>query len=199
MCECTCCKWIRRAFWKIAVIVLLGGILWFSKTVLTTAFNDTNRVFYESVNENQSKENYSETKEEPVAKNTCRTTVIQKPANTKIQKPKTSEKKHFSKYFLYHILCIVFIIVLGVTVTVLLLFVLKDDSGIRYEKLDALCSVEDKINTFSGSADKNKTTIEEKNEQNCNGAEKVTKTTTDTETSNRAALLKHYMNCITEI
>jgi len=194
MCECLCFKWIRRSFWKIAVIVLIGGILWFSKTVLTTAFNDTNRVFYESV-----KENYSETKEEPVAKTTCRTTVIQKPANTKIQKPKTSEKKHFSKYFLYHILCIVFIIVLGVTVTVLLLVVLKDDSGIRYEKLDALCSVEDKINTFSGSADKNKTVIEEKTEQNCNGSEKVTKTTTDTATSNYAALLKHYMNCITEI
>lgn len=199
MCECTCCKWIRRSFWKIAVIVLIGVILWFSNTVLSTALKATDQIFYESVNESQSAEDNSETKEEPVTKTTYRTAEIQNSVNTTIQKPKTSEKKHISKYFLYHILCIVFIIVLGVTVTVLLLVVVKDDSGIRYEKLDALCSVEDKINKLSGSVDKKKTTIEGKTEQNCNGSEKVTKTTTDTVTSNYAALLKHYMNCITEI
>ncbi|MBQ6057033.1 MAG: hypothetical protein IJJ70_08165 [Treponema sp.] len=192
-------KWIDRFFGRVAVIVLILVVLMSSKTVLTTALNDFNRVFYESVNESQSTEDNSETKEETVAKATCRTTVIQNSVNTTIQKPETSEKKHISKYFLYHILCIVFIIVLGVTVTVLLLVVVKDDSGIRYEKLDALCSVEDKINKLSGSVDKKKTSIEEKTEQNCNGSEKLTNTTTDTATSNYAALLKHYMNCITEI
>ena len=192
-------KWIRRSFWKIAVFVLIGVILWFSNTVLSTALNATDQIFYESVYESRSAEDNSETKEEPVAKATCRTAEIQNSVNTTIQKPETSEKKHFSKYFLYQILCLVFIIVLGVTVTVLLLVVLKDDSVIRYEKLDALCSVEAKINELSDSADKNKTSSEEKTEQNCNGSEKVTKTTTDTATSNYAALLKHYMNCITEI
>lgn len=196
---CSFSKWINRFLWKLAVIVLLGLILLFSYTVLSTALKATDQIFYESVNESQSAEDNSETKEEPVAKTTYRTTVIQNSVNTTIQKPETSEKKHISKYFLYHILCIVFIIVLGVTVTVLLLVVVKDDSGIRYEKLDALCSVEDKIIKLSDSVDKNKTAIEEKTEQNCNGAEKVTKTTTDTATSNYAALLKHYMNCITEI
>lgn len=196
---CSFSKWINRFLWKLAVIVLLGLILLFSYTVLSTALKATDQIFYESVNESQSAEDNSETKEEPVAKTTYRTTVIQNSVNTTIQKPETSAKKHISKYFLYHILCIVFIIVLGVTVTVLLLVVVKDDSGIRYEKLDALCSVEDKIIKLSDSVDKNKTAIEEKTEQNCNGAEKVTKTTTDTATSNYAALLKHYMNCITEI
>lgn len=196
---CSFSKWINRFLWKLAVIVLLGLILLFSYTVLSTALKATDQIFYESVNESQSAEDNSETKEEPVAKTTYRTTVIQNSVNTTIQKPETSEKKHISKYFLYHILCIVFIIVLGVTVTVLLLVVVKDDSGIRYEKLDALCSVEDKIIKLSDSVDKNKTAIEEKPEQNCNGSEKVTKTTTDTATSNYATLLKHYMNCITEI
>ena len=87
---CSFSKWINRFLWKLAVIVLLGLILLFSYTVLSTALKATDQIFYESVNESQSAEDNSETKEEPVAKTTYRTTVIQNSVNTTIQKPETS-------------------------------------------------------------------------------------------------------------
>lgn len=103
----------------------------------------------------------------------------------------TIKLKSQSFYFLYFI-------ILVLTDTALIILFIKDDTGIRYAKLNELSSIKDKIDNFRDSHDKNNTTVEEKTE-NCIQKATVTNSKTTTETSNRAALLKHYMDCLVEI
>ena len=96
---------------------------------------------------------------------------------------------------------LVYIIILVLTDTALIILFIKDDSGLRYAKLDELHSIKDKIDCFENSHDKNNTSVEEKQNLLCNSAacQPVTTKTIRTETSNRTALLKHYMSCIAEV
>lgn len=89
---------------------------------------------------------------------------------------------------------IIYFVILVLTDSVLVVLFVKDDSYIRYAKLDALLSAMESIDSFENSIDKKSTTVEEKTE---NSTPKTSNTTT--ESSNRAALLKHYMSCVTEI
>ncbi|MBR4322532.1 hypothetical protein [Treponema sp.] len=99
--------------------------------------------------------------------------------------------KSQSLYLLY------FIIFTVTDITLLVLFV-KDDSGLRYAKLEELRTIRENIDTFENSIDKKNTIVEEKTKK-CAQKTTVTTTKTTSETSNRANLLKHYMDCITEI
>ena len=90
----------------------------------------------------------------------------------------------------YNLPTIFFLTTSAVTLFVLIVFLVKDDSGVRYAKLDELHSIKEKLladgfpdsfgeNTETESSDRNKTT--------------------KSKTSNRTALLMHYMDCVTEI
>lgn len=192
-------KWINRLLGKIIVIGVIIGVLFFSNSVLNTAFKEKELLLYES----QSSEKPSE--------EVCGSISSKKATNMQIPKccsmcaqqheiaPIT--KCHCNnigskKVFFYHVLCIVFIIVLGITVMVLLAILLNDDSGIRYEKLDGLNSIKDKLLEYdsktSWGEDTNETIIIK------NKKDKSTEITTK-RIYNRADLLKHYMNCITDI
>lgn len=177
-------KWGNRSLGKIVVVVLVFFMIVYSIIVLITVFNTKEQLLYES----QSSREYSEkvccsigesqSEHEPVQKCCC-------------------NNKGSVKIFLYHVICIVFIIVFGVTVTVLFMLLIKDDSGIRYEKLDELNSIKDKLLecnseiAWGKNKDVTKTVANEKNE--------CTETTTTKKIYNRIDLLKHYMSCVTDI
>lgn len=77
-----------------------------------------------------------------------------------------------------------------VTLFSLIIYIIKDDSGVRYAKLDELHSIKEKLlsDDFPDSFGENTET--ESSDR---------KKTTKSKTSNRTALLMHYMDCVTEI
>ncbi len=192
-------KWINRLLGKIIVIGVIIGVLFFSNSVLNTAFKEKELLLYES----QSSGKCSEDVCGSIGAKKAEAIQIQNSCSMCAQQPEIVPitKCHCNnigskKVFFYHVLCIVFIIVLGITVMVLLAILIKDDSGIRYEKLDELNSIKDKLLecnseiAWGKNKDVTKTVANEK--------DKSTEITTK-RIYNRADLLKHYMNCITDI
>lgn len=194
------CKWVGRSIRKITVIIVIIGVLVFSRSVLRTVFNAKEQLIYESQSSGKCSEevcgSISVKKAATMQIPKCCSMCAQQPENAPITKCHCNYTGS-KKVFLYHVLCIVFIIVLGVTVTVLLMLLIKDDSGIRYEKLDELNSIKDKLlecNTeiaWGKNKDVTKTVANEKNE--------CTETTTTKKIYNRIDLLKHYMSCVTDV
>lgn len=99
-------------------------------------------------------------------------------------------------YFL--VPCIAFIVVYAAAVAVLLVLFAKDDSGIKFAKLDELHEIRDKIlsydieSLYSETTDETKT-VSRKETDNSTCTKKTT------EKSNQSALLNHYMDCLVEI
>ena len=115
---------------------------------------------------------------------------------------KKSEHKT-EKNFVYTVLYISFFVISGFVITIIFVLILKDDTGLRYAKLDELHSIKKKLlycpnNKKSDSEtniDDNQLEFFNMDTSTVYGAkEKII-----TKTSNRAALLKHYMTCVTEI
>lgn len=185
------CKWIKRSLGKITVIGVIIVVLLFSKSVLNTAFNAKKQLLYES----QPSEKHLERNEAKYQEKACCLNVMRQPTDTQIPKCHYNNSKSSEKVFLYHVLCIVFIIVLGVTVTVLLAILIKDDSGIRYEKLDELAEIR---NNLIESISYKETVLEEETIEK-NLTSEQSKTITRNQKSIKADLLKHYMSCITDI
>lgn len=192
-------KWINRLLGKIIVIDVIIGVLFFSNSVLNTAFKEKELLLYESQSSGKCSEyvcgSIGTKKAEAMQISKCCSMCAQQPENAPITKCHCNYTGS-KKVFLYHVLCIVFIIILGVTVTVLLMLLIKDDSGIRYEKLDELNSIKDKLlecNTeiaWGKNKDVTKTVANEKD-----GSAEITTKKVD----NRTDLLKHYMSCVTDI
>ena len=90
----------------------------------------------------------------------------------------------------YDLTHIFLFMIYSVTFVVFIVIFFKDDSGIRYAKLYELNSIKEKIlsDDFIDS-------IDETEEIDSNTPEK----SVTNKTSNRTALLKHYMDCVTEI
>ena len=99
-------------------------------------------------------------------------------------------------YFL--VPCIAFIVVYAAAVAVLLVLFAKDDSGIKFAKLDELHEIRDKIlsydieSLFSETTDETKT-VSRKETDNSTCTKKTTKKI------DQSALLNHYMDCLVEI
>lgn len=93
---------------------------------------------------------------------------------------------------------IAFIVVYAVAVAVLLVLFAKDDSGIKFAKLDELHEIRDKIlsydieSLFSETTDETKT-VSHKETDNSTCTKKTTKKI------DQSALLNHYMDCLVEI
>ena len=100
--------------------------------------------------------------------------------NWKITQTKTS----------YNLPCIFLFVIYPLSLVALFIFFSKDDSCIRCAKLNALHSIKEKILACEFSDSIYEAT--EKNPEDCNK-------TVKTQTHNRADLLRHYMDCITEI
>lgn len=93
---------------------------------------------------------------------------------------------------------IAFIVVYAAAVVVLLVLFAKDDSGIKFAKLDELHEIRDKIlsydieSLFSETTDETKT-VSRKETDNSTCTKKTTKKI------DQSALLNHYMDCLVEI
>ena len=191
-------KWINRLLGKIIVIGVIIGVLFFSNSVLNTAFKEKELLLYESQTSGKCSEDVcgsigakkAAAMQIPKYCSMC----TQQPENVPIIKCHCNNIGS-KKVFFYHILCIVFVIVLGVTVTVLLMLLIKDDSGIRYEKLDELKKVKEKLIDIINCQE----TILEEEIIEKNSMPEKTKTTTRKPKSIKADLLKHYMSCVTDI
>lgn len=194
------CKWFSRNIWKIGVFLVIAAIFCFSKRVLIDAFEVREQLFYESVLENQEAEKISVTAESATVKPPCRTRDASRTATASIKTPQSVNVSN-KKVFLYHLLCIIYICVLGATVAVLFVIFLKDDSGIRYEKLDELCKIREIISETISEKAISKETFESNQEISTDNAkaEKENKNENKTYTYAQPELLKHYMNCITEV
>ncbi len=90
----------------------------------------------------------------------------------------------------YTLPTIFFLTTSAVTLFVLIVFLVKDDSGVRYAKLYELHSIKEKL-----LADGFPDSFGENTETESSDRKKTTKS----KTSNRTALLMHYMDCVTEI
>lgn len=89
----------------------------------------------------------------------------------------------------------------AISLVILIIFLLADGSGIRYAKLDELHSIKKKLlkGKFRKSFD---ITTKEKSKKVTNSkteAPPKKDIITKSKVSNRAALLKQYMDCVTEI
>lgn len=99
-------------------------------------------------------------------------------------------------YFL--IPCIAFLVVYVSVLAVLLVLFAKDDSGIKFAKLDELHEIRDKIlsydieSLYSETTDETKT-VSRKETDNSTCTKKTTKKI------DQSALLNHYMDCLVEI
>ncbi|MBR4464751.1 MAG: hypothetical protein IKS40_09075 [Treponema sp.] len=194
------CKWLNRIFWKIVVVVFIAMSLFFAKAVLGNAFATKDQIFYESVEKAQASKDYFEVTEKEVTKTVCRTTTVLQPETKTVKNPNSKTEQNNKRVFLYHLLCIIFIIALGVTITTLLIILMKDDTGLRYEKLDELHSIKDKLlgcddkkygtDTSTEIKELEKRTLDDKSSE---------KTSYKSEKNNRADLLKKYMDCVVEI
>lgn len=186
-------KLINRFLGKITIILVVIGMLWFSRGVLSTALNNSNQMFYEVVPDSQLSDEHSE--ERNREKNVCSTIVIQKPVIKILLKNYYSTNSNSKKIFLYHILCMVFIIVLGITLAVLLVMLLKDDSCVRFEKLDELARIRE--NLIEGISYKE--VLLEENTMENSSKSKTSKKNIKSSKSIKAELVKHYMSCIADI
>lgn len=204
------CKWINRNFYKIAALALIAVVVLFSKGVISKATEQNEQLFYEDAKNLHSSSEYSDVHEAEVKQtSSCRTVEVQAPEPKTAKYSNSSEDDRAKKVFLYHLLCIVYICTLGVVITTLLIIILKDDNGIRYEKLDELHEIRKKFFAGEVNDSANKKETEDKFEKTTNMGKdsnintkitETTKTNTTTEiTDQRAELLKHYMNCVVEI
>ena len=168
--------------------------------------------------ENEENKDYNNCKD---SKNTCATKIAYIP-NSKLTIKLNSDKPFTitKSINLYQILCMVFIICLTVTLISLITLLIKDDSNIRYEKLDILmdakedllkgldCDKKDKETkevqkeSDENAKKKDESDSNEKNENKPetkdNSCNKTTEKTTS-EKSIKAGLVKHYMSCVSEI
>lgn len=100
------------------------------------------------------------------------------------------------KVNLYSVFCIVYVLILAVTIATLIVLFVKDDSYIKCAKLNTLREVKEMLSNkeFKNSVDKIEKEVEFVN------SNAVTKTTTTKETTdNRVKLLKQYMSCVADI
>lgn len=111
-------------------------------------------------------------------------------------------KEIYSTINLYPLFCIVAIIVLSVMLIILLRFLLKDDTALKIIKLNELQSIKSEISKLTADEAFDKTTEEipsvEKSEESKDKKETQNLASMTTK-SNKAALLKHYMNTLSEI
>lgn len=95
----------------------------------------------------------------------------------------------------YTYLTLAYFIVFIVTIIVLLVIFVKDDSCLKFAKLDELHEVKEKLI----GCDKEKTTKENEVSGESGKNNEKPETTIITEESNIADLIKHYMTCVTEL
>ena len=95
------------------------------------------------------------------------------------------------------IINIIYMVLLVCIIVLLCIFFVKDDSCLKFAKLDELREVKEKLLKMDVSELVDKTT--EKHKATGESGNNNTKTEITTEESNRADLLKHYMTCITEL
>ncbi len=182
---------------KIVVILVIIAILGFSRIVLKKAFDTKDFVFYQYSEASSVTPSYSSTSEGELSvqsKNSCQSATVKKPATTVVNAKIDTSSNRNGRVFLYHILCIIYICALATTITTLLVMLLKDDSAIRYEKLDMLKEASKTFNC------QNFNEYEETSTSETNGETKDSKKTiTTTKKSIKKDLIKHYMSCISEI
>ena len=199
MCKCVVCRNLS----KILVFLLICVILYFSKGVISKAMELNEQVFYADIQNLQSLSEHSKVLEVEIKKTTsCKTEKPQKSETKTVKRSNSSKDEQTKKVFLYHLLCIAYICVLGITITTLLIILLKDDSGIRYEKLDELNEIKEKFfkEDFKNPVDKTEKEVKVVNSNMGTTTSKTkTKTKTTETTDNRVKLLKHYMSCVADI
>lgn len=122
-----------------------------------------------------------------------------------------NRKRHRSPYHgkvvqektnMYPIFCMAYFVVLAGTIAALIVLFIKDDSCFRCTKLDELREI--KENLLKGDFKNSKDETVEKNHSeetsvNYNTVKKTNKNTKTETTDNRAALLRHYMDCVAEL
>lgn len=146
--------------------------------------------------ENEENNDYNNCKD---SKNTCATKIACIP-NSKLTIKLNSDKPFTitKSINLYQILCMVFIICLTVTLISLITLLIRDDSNIRYEKLDMLNEAKEDLVEILSYKEKDTERKEKHNENSVDKNDKASEKTTS-EKSIKAGLVKHYMSCVSEI
>ena len=148
-------KWTNRNFTKIMIFAIIGTVLWYSKSVLSTVFDiyqssdnvEQNKSLNCGIEENEIQQNdtftddLKEDKKQLEQKNVETTLARNAKKNHKIDFTKKIDKKtNF-----YSILFILFIVAATAIVIILSVLLIKNDRVIQYEKLDRLRELKDEI------------------------------------------------------
>lgn len=125
--------------------------------------------------------------------------------NVKPPRPPHHGKVVQKKMNMYPVFCMTYFVVLAGTLAALIVLFIKDDSCFRCTKLDELHEIKENLlkGDFKDSKDSKDETVEENHSEetpvNSNAVKKTNKNTKTETTDNRAALLRHYMDCVAEL
>lgn len=182
---CFCCIWKSR----IIIALLVAACFGFSALVFSsikdceiTLSTTSTYILKDKKHNVPPSSNTMEETSEFTGKTGTHFDYIRKP-----QRPHRPDKIVQKKVNLYLVFCIVYVLILAVTIATLLVLFVKDDSYIKCAKLNALREVKEMLSSkeFENSVDE---------------TEKVVKSNVVTETTdNRVKLLKHYMSCVADI
>ena len=145
-------------------------------------------------------------------KETDETTADNMKSNYVRKPPRPPRHNEFvqKKTNIYPIFCMAYFVVLAGTLAALIVLFIKDDSWFRCAKLNELRKIREKFFAGEVNDSANKTETEDKSTQkttnmgkDSNTNTKITETTKTNKTTEitdqRAALLRHYMDCVAEL
>ena len=137
---------MKRNIYKIAVLVIIGCILFFSKSVLSNALDFKEQSFYEATEAEQAECNASaDEQSEPEKAVVCKSEDVINPVSKSSENNHSFSNEKHARVFLYHIVVCVYICAVSLIGIVLCAILIKDNSNLRYEKLDKLLKLYEEI------------------------------------------------------